>query len=120
MSENGKIILEMVSNANNHPTAEDIYQQARAEGKRMSMATVYNNLNTLVKEGLIRRLTIDGKSDHFDKTSRHDHLVCSRCGKIRDLKLEDMTAMLERTSGERLKSYDLKLIYVCKECSNKK
>jgi len=118
MSENGKIILDIVSNANNHPTAEDIYQQVHAEGKKMSMATVYNNLNMLANEGLIRRLTVDGKSEHYDNTTRHDHLVCGVCGKISDLMLDDMSAQLERACGIKLKSYDLKLIYVCEQCRN--
>ncbi|MCD8022088.1 MAG: transcriptional repressor [Lachnospiraceae bacterium] len=116
MSENGKIILDIVQKADDHPTAEDIYQKVRSEGKKMSMATVYNNLNSLVAEGRIRRLTFDGKSEHYDRMARHDHLVCSGCGKIRDLMLDDMTDRLEHASGVRLKTYDLKLIYVCERC----
>ncbi|MCD7884336.1 MAG: transcriptional repressor [Lachnospiraceae bacterium] len=116
MSENRKIILDIVSNANNHPTAEEIYQQIRAAGKRMSLATVYNNLNTLADEGLIRRLSFDGKSVHFDKIRRHDHMVCSVCGRISDLMLEDMTGLLEQAAGVHLQSYDLKLICVCDQC----
>ncbi|MCD8104794.1 MAG: transcriptional repressor [Lachnospiraceae bacterium] len=117
MSENRKIILDIVTKANNHPTAEEIYQQIRAAGRRMSMATVYNNLNTLADEGLIRRLSVDGKSVRFDKTRRHDHMVCSVCGRIKDLMLEDLTDLFERSAGVKLQSYDLQLIYVCEQCS---
>ncbi|MCD7819589.1 MAG: transcriptional repressor [Lachnospiraceae bacterium] len=116
MTENGKTILDIIEKAGNHPTAEDIYQQVREKGKKMSMATVYNNLNSLVSEGLIRRVMTDGKSEHYDKTMRHDHLICDVCGKISDLMLDDLTVLLERQSGVRLKAYDLKLIYICEQC----
>ncbi len=119
MSANKDMILKIVLRVDSHPTAEDIYGIIRKHGRKISMATVYNNLNSLAEEGLIRRVSFDGKSEHYDKAVRHDHLVCSECGKITDLMLEDMTGALERDSGVKLESYDLKLFYICDECRKK-
>lgn len=120
MTENGRIILDMVSHADSHPTAEDIYCEIRAKGVKMSMATVYNNLNSLCNEGQIRRVAIDGAADRYDKVARHDHLVCSSCGKITDLMLDDMTDIFAKSAGITPDSYDLKLFYICDECRKKR
>ena len=56
----------------------------------------------------------------YDKTWRHDHLVCKYCGKLADVDLGDLTRQLEKTAGIPILSYDLKLLYVCEECKNKR
>ncbi|MCD8118965.1 MAG: transcriptional repressor [Lachnospiraceae bacterium] len=119
MTQNGKAILEIVERSEDHPTAEDIFKELRAEGNHMSIATVYNNLNSLAGEGRIRRLSVDGRTDRFDRTARHDHMVCSVCGRIRDLWLDDLTGVFERASGEKVDSYDLNIFYVCEDCRRK-
>lgn len=120
MTLNGKTILDIVEGSKDHPTAEDIFKILRDGGNHMSMATVYNNLNSLVSEGQIRRLSVDGRTDRFDRTARHDHMVCSVCGRIRDLWMDDLTDVFERASGEKVDSYDLNIFYVCEDCQKKK
>lgn len=88
----------------------------RESGRKTSLATVYNNLNALCARGQIRRLCFDGKTDRFDKLARHDHLICRRCGSIRDLYLPDLTAQLARDAGTELEAYDLKLFTLCEKC----
>lgn len=112
-------ILDVVLKSDNHPTAEDVYLQLRKEGLRIAMATVYNNLNALSDEGLIRKVCINGKCDHYDKPTRHDHLVCRVCGKFADIQLEDFTKKFSEETGLQIEAYDLKLIYVCPECRQK-
>ncbi len=120
MKVNKELILNTVLEADNHPTADDIYHLLYNSGKKISMATVYNNLNSLVDDGLIHRVTVDGKSEHYDKVVRHDHMVCSVCGKITDLMLDDITPILEEKSGLELESYDLKLFYICNDCKKRR
>ncbi len=119
MTENGKRILEIIEKSHNHPTAEDIYHQMLMSGRKMSLATVYNNLTALCEEGFIRKLSFDGKIERYDKPVRHDHLICGVCGRISDITLEDLTQMLEERSGVKLKAYDLKLFYICDECKRR-
>ena len=83
------------------------------------LATVYNNLNSLQQQGRIRKISVEGYPDRYDKNTRHDHLVCRQCGALSDVHLSDLTAQLERAAGLSILSYDLKLMYLCDECRSK-
>ena len=71
---------------------------------------------SLAGEGLLHRITESGLPDRYDRTERHDHLICSRCGKIADVRLPDMQSQIERTLGREILSYDLKIRYICPAC----
>ncbi len=116
MTANGERILEFINNSTCHPTADDIYFALRAQGEKVSLATVYNNLATLSNEGKIKKLSFDGKVDRFDKIIRHDHLVCSKCGSVKDVILADLTNDIKQKVGEDVTSYELKIDYICEHC----
>ena len=80
------------------------------------LATVYNNLNHLYEQVKIRKISVEGQPDRYDKNTRHDHLVCRRCGKLADIQLADLTADLERQTGFSIEGYDLKIQYLCPQC----
>ncbi len=120
MKKNAEIILDAINKSNDHMTADELYMNLVKSGNRVSMATVYNNLNKLCADGMVRRLTIEGHSDRFDKTKKHDHLVCKKCGKIADFCFSDLTKLLEKELGDEILSYDLKADYICKDCKKKK
>ena len=119
MTKNSAKILEIIEHTDTHPTAEDIYHLLSSGEARMVMATVYNNLNALCRAGKVRRVVLEGQPDRFDKILRHDHLVCSCCGKISDLYLPDLKAQIEEQTGITVQSYDLKISYRCEECRQK-
>ena len=116
VTEYGKKILEIVENSRSHMTAEQIFEQLRQSCPQVVLATVYNNLNRLWKEGRIRKVSVEGSPDRYDRIQRHDHLVCKRCGRLVDVDLGDLTAQLERQVGFSILAYDLKLLYLCEEC----
>ncbi len=119
MTKYGKKILEIVTASRSHMTAEQIFDALRQTYPKVALATVYNNLNRLWQENLIRKVSVEGMPDRYDRIQRHDHLVCKRCGKLLDIELEDLTAQLEKMAGMAILSYDLKLTFVCEECKNK-
>ena len=82
----------------------------------MVLATVYNNLNRLWEEDRIRKISVEGMPDRYDRIVRHDHLVCRKCGRLLDVDLGDLTAQLEQKAGIPILSYDLKLVYLCDAC----
>ncbi len=118
--DNKTLLLNMILDSTNHPTADDLYCSLRSAGHKISLATVYNNLNALVEEGSIRRFSFDEKSEHYDKPLRHDHLVCRCCGRVSDVTLQDFTTQLEESLGVTLEYYDLKLFYLCEKCRENK
>lgn len=70
-----------------HPTAEQVFLEMKREHPSIALGTVYKHLNGLAEEGLLLRITKPGSPDRYDRTERHDHMICSRCGKIEDIRL---------------------------------
>ena len=74
-----------------HPTADTVYMNVRNDHPSISLGTVYRNLSLLADLGEIRRLRFGDGVDHFDAdTSSHYHFVCTECGSIIDLKVDDL------------------------------
>ena len=120
MTKYGKKILEIVEQSHYHMTADQVFAALRQTYPQVALATVYNNLNRLLEEGRIRKVSLEGMPDRYDHTRRHDHLVCKCCGKLLDVDLEDLTRKLEEQVGVPILSYDLKLLYVCGECKKRR
>ena len=120
MTKYAKKILEIVEQSNEHMTAEQVFMELRRSCPKVVLATVYNNLNRLWQEERIRKVSVEGMPDRYDRILRHDHLLCKECGRLLDIDLGDMTAQLEEKVGASILSYDLKLVYLCDECRKKK
>lgn len=69
-----------------HPSAERIFREVRQALPRVSLGTVYRNLQRLADEGRIGVVRLDGQPTRYDPTATpHDHFVCDRCGRLDDL-----------------------------------
>ncbi len=119
MTKYAELILDIVNNSKEHLSAEQIFLRLKETNRGGSLATVYNNLSFLYKEGFIRKISVEGYPDRYDNIRRHDHLVCRRCGKLSDVLLDDLTETLQKQVGVPLLSYDLKMSYLCEECLKK-
>ncbi len=98
-------------------TAEQVYLACRNAGVEISVATVYRCLSSLAEEGCIRRFSVSGEPEYFDKTpTLHEHLFCSRCKRVTDAECADVQTLLEETFGITLENYDLSMHVVCREC----
>ena len=109
-------ILNIINASSSHMTIDEIFGELRKEEPNVVLATVYNNVNRLVQEGRVAKLSIEGQIDRYDKLDKHDHLICSRCGRISDYRFTDLTAKLEKELGEAIEGYDLRIRYLCPEC----
>ncbi len=116
VTEYAKKILEIVTGSHSHMTAEQIFEALRRTNPKVVRATVYNNLNRLWAEGRVRKVSVEGMPDRYDRAERHDHLVCRGCGRLLDVDLGDLTEQLEQRVGRSILSYDLKLLYLCETC----
>ncbi len=116
-SRQRKMIMDILLNTKEHPTAEMIYAFAKLHKYRLGIATIYRNLRELVAEGKVATLETEDKSLHYDAdTSCHAHFICKECGKIIDVYDTPKTPKgLQEIAG---RIDDEKLIYygVCKEC----
>lgn len=116
MTKYAEKILEIVESSHSHMTADQIFETLRNTYPKVALATVYNNLSRLCLEDRIRKVSVEGMPDRYDRIQRHDHLVCKRCGRLLDVDLGDLTTQLERAAGRSILSYDLKLVVLCEEC----
>ena len=114
-----KVILDIINNSDTHLTAEQVFFEHKKEYPAVALATVYNNLNSLCQQGKIRKISVEGCTERYDKNTRHDHLVCRRCGKLSDIHLEDITEQLKKQVGFEIDGYDIKVQYLCPECRAK-
>lgn len=120
MTKNAEQILKIINASWEHLSAEQIFLQLKENNQGVVLATVYNNLASLYKQGLIRKISVEGYPDRYDRIGRHDHLICAGCGKLSDILLEDLTQMLQKQVNIPILSYDLKINYLCEECMKKK
>ena len=119
MTKYEKDIFAIINTSRDHLTVEQIFQKLRKIHPQVVLATVYNNLNRLLEEELIRKVSVEGMPDRYDRMKKHDHLVCKCCGKLSDITLEDLTASLKKQLGDDVLYYDLKVYYVCPACREK-
>ena len=81
-----ELIFELLWGAEQHPSADSVYAEARMRMPTMSLRTVYQTLNDLATMGELQSLDLGTGSTRFDpNVDVHHHLVCTSCGKVRDL-----------------------------------
>lgn len=119
------LVLEVVRKPDEHPTAMEVFHAARKKMPGISFATVYNSLRYLKDAGLIREIASFGKSpSRYDsETYRHDHAVCSSCGKLVDFDLPGTVALQRaaaRASRFQAESVHLTLYGLCPDCRESK
>lgn len=116
-----RLVLELVRIKDEHPTAGEVFEQASKAMPGISFATVYNSLRYLKNAGLIREIASFGKSpSRYDsETYRHDHAVCSSCGKLVDFNLPDTVTLMRsaaRAARFKAESVHLTLVGLCAKC----
>ena len=118
MTKYAKLILDIINTSDDHPTAEQIFIRLKEQCPSVVMATVYNNLNSLTEHGLIRKLSFINSSDRYDNIRPHDHLICRKCGTLKDIHLTDFTDAIQQQIGIPIDSDDLNIYYTCDSCKD--
>ena len=121
LTKHRAVIFKVVQNADEHLTANEIFESARALLPGISFATVYNSLRYLKDAGMIVEKNFGSGASRFDrKTARHDHALCTSCGKLVDMELElpqelvDLAASFSKFKPE---SIELTLRGLCPHCT---
>jgi len=124
MTRQRRIILEELGKVTSHPTASDLYQRVRRRLPRISLATVYRNLEILSACGAITKLEAGGTQKRFDgDTSLHYHVRCMACGRVDDLPVKpigDIEKYLRGTGGYEIVGHRLEFVGFCPKCKAKR
>ena len=117
-------ILTAVRSMNNHPSADEIYRKLRESYPRLSLGTVYRNLNAFAEKGDIRKISTLEGGDRYDyRTEKHEHMLCENCGQVYDIEAEiDIKFKDEETAmgGHTLYGYIMILHGLCGACKGRR
>lgn len=123
LTKQREVVLQVIRNSENHLTANEVFDEAKGLLPTISFATVYNSLRYLKDAGHIAEIQFGNGASRFDKmTSRHDHAICVKCGKLVDMELElpsELVEIAEKFSKFKLESIELTLRGLCPNCNQK-
>ena len=118
-----RLVYEAVAVTDAHPTAEWVYERVRRAMPRVSLGTVYRNLQLLVGEGKLKAWT-RGRTTRYDAdVMPHDHFVCQSCGLLLDIERAPEPISSEkrlRARGHQIDSRILDFIGVCRDCRRRR
>lgn len=118
-----QVILEELRGLTSHPTAEEVYELARKRLPRISLGTVYRNLEHLSSDGVVLKLEMAGARKRFDgKLSPHYHIRCDKCGRVDDVDAKvppGIDGALRGRSDYRVTGHRLEFDGICPKCRKK-
>lgn len=114
-----ELIKENLISRYDHPTADMVYHSIRQELPNISLGTVYRNLRFLVEQGNALSLKLGDGREHFDgHVKPHYHFICSECGAIEDIFMDELSICSQATkhcSGE-IQGHSTYFYGLCKNC----
>lgn len=118
-----QVILEMIKKSNSHPTADDIYESVRKRLPKISLGTIYRNIEILYENGLIEKIGPLSNQMRYDGiTKNHYHIRCIRCGKVVDAPVETINRLddkVRRQTDYMIMGHRLEYIGICPDCRKK-
>ncbi len=113
-------VYDVLRHKRDHPTAEEVFIRAKHGMPDISMATVYNCLDALVKSGLARQVTLERGATRFcPNMEEHCHYYCDACGEVFDVPLPADTSALPHPRGFKVDHYDIAVHGRCAACAGK-
>lgn len=117
------IILEELQRVKSHPTAVEVFEMVRRRLPRISLGTVYRNLERLAAAGTIRKLVIAGTEARFDgDLEPHYHVRCTNCGQVADVHglsgkvFGEEIGEITEAQGYEIFGHRLEFLGICPRC----
>jgi Fur family peroxide stress response transcriptional regulator len=121
LTKQREVVLQVISDAEGHLTANEVFSGAKDRLPSISFATVYNSLRYLKDAGHIAEIQFGNGASRFDRcTHRHDHAICTKCGKLVDIEMEhpkELIARAAKYSKFKPESLEFTLRGLCPECT---
>ncbi len=116
------LILDGFLSNDRHMSIEELYLALRAKHPNIGYATVYRTLKLFSESGIAREIQFgDGQTrfEHVDEGEHHDHLVCTRCGAVKEFAneaIEKLQAAIAESHGYLVHTHKLELYGICPKC----
>ena len=123
MTRQRKVILEELRKVNTQPSADELYEIVRKRLPRISLGTVYRNLEILSESGNIQKIEPGCSLKRFDgNPCEHYHIRCVSCGRVVDAPMTpDLEIDLEQVNSTDFKiiGHKLEFLGLCPQCADK-
>ena len=121
LTKQREVVLQVIRDSHTHLTANEVFVAAKDMLPSISFATVYNSLRYLKEAGHIAEIQFGNRASRFDRmTNRHDHALCTRCGKLVDIEMDlppQLVRQAERASKFKTESVEFTLRGICPDCA---
>ncbi|UCD59265.1 MAG: transcriptional repressor [Candidatus Hydrogenedentota bacterium] len=123
MTRQRQTILEEIRKVDSHPSADEIYEMVRRRLPRISLGTVYRNLEVLSDCGMIQKLDLGTSQRRFDgKMDDHYHVRCIRCNRVEDVPVAPASKLeeaLRKVSDYDITGHRLEFVGLCPKCKKR-
>lgn len=114
MTAQRRIIVEVLSKADDHPDVEEVYRRANEIDKHISLSTVYRTVKLFEAQGILERHDFGEGRGRYEQAARehHDHLININSGRVIEFRNEEIEKLQERVAHElgfRLTGHRLEL-----------
>lgn len=114
------VVLRVIRDANEHLTANEVFGKAKELLPSISFATVCNSLRYLKEAGHIAEIQFGNGASRYDRmTHRHDHAICTSCGKLVDIEMEPPADIIKKAAKQskfKPESIEFTLRGLCPDC----
>lgn len=120
MTRQRMVILEELRKVNTHPSADEVYEMVRKRLPRVSLGTIYRNLEILSGSGEIQKLDSGSSLKRFDgRADCHHHIRCERCDRLADIFFDpgvDLNTRVRDFTDFSVIGHKLEFVGVCADC----
>ncbi|MEM7602052.1 MAG: transcriptional repressor, partial [Verrucomicrobiota bacterium] len=122
MTKQRRVVYDVLLGKLDHPTASDVFDRAKGEMSTISLATVYNCLETLTDVGLVKQVNIDREPSRYcPNLHDHAHFFCKECGAVQDVAPRQDDGALETwdlPAGHRVDRIEVAMRGLCQSCAS--
>jgi Fe2+ or Zn2+ uptake regulation protein len=115
-----EVVLRVIRDAHEHLTANEVFGRAKDLLPTISFATVYNSLRFLKEAGHIAEISFGNGASRFDRiTHRHDHAICTSCGRLVDIEMDHPAEVMKKAARQskfKPESIEFTLRGLCPDC----
>ena len=116
-----EVILNALKSNKVHPTINELYEIIKKE-HNIGKATVYRNINEMVDEGKVQKISSSDTCHYDGDTSNHCHLICKECKKIVDIfdrNVNNLINTIEKEQDIEINQMHIVINGLCSLCKNK-
>ena len=120
LTEQRKIIAKIMSESNDHPDVDELYNRVSKVDRKISIATVYRTVKVFEEAGILAKHDFKGGKARYEemRESHHDHLIDVKTGEIIefvDQEIEKLQKKVAEKYGYELVDHKLELYGVKKK-----